>query len=95
VKNNQLAWVQIPGHASIPKKINKAPSVRVIVICSDHRPLWRDSDKGTDHASILSESALHYIIIIVNGYAQAKSQCINMESRSTTICIAWESSVDR
>jgi len=30
------------------KKSTNAPSVRVLVICSDHRRLWWDVDKGTD-----------------------------------------------
>jgi len=46
------------------KKINKAPSVRVIVICSDHRLLWRDSYKGVDRTLTSDESILHKIIII-------------------------------
>jgi len=49
----------------IAKKINQAPSVRVIVICSDHRLLWRDSYKGVDRALTPDESILHKIIIII------------------------------
>jgi len=52
----------------IAKKINQAPSVRVIVICSDHRLLWRDSYKGVDRALTPDESILHKIIIIRNLY---------------------------
>jgi len=44
---------------------NKALSVRVIVICSGHKHLWRDSYKGVGHASTLLESILHKIIIII------------------------------
>jgi len=47
------------------KKINKTFSVRVIVICSDHRLLWQDSGKGVDYALTLLESILHKIIIII------------------------------
>jgi len=43
------------------KKINKALSVRVIIICSDQ---WRDSHKDVGWASTLPESILHKIIII-------------------------------
>jgi len=49
----------------LQKKINKALSVRVIVICSDHRVLWRDSCKGVDRALKPDESILHKIIIII------------------------------
>jgi len=49
----------------IAKKINKAPSVRVIVICSDHRLLWRDSYKDADRALTPDESILHKIMIII------------------------------
>jgi len=49
----------------IAKKINKAPSVRVIVICSDHRLLWRDSYKGVGGSSTSPDSILHKIIIII------------------------------
>jgi len=47
--------VQTPGNASNfstldCKKMNKAPSVRGIVICSDCRLLWWHSYKGVDHA---------------------------------------------
>jgi len=41
------------------KKINKDPSVRVIVICSDHKPLWRDSYKGVNRQLTSGESILH------------------------------------
>jgi len=64
-------WVQSPAiHASNfstldCKKSTKALSVRVIVICSDHKLLWRDSYKGVGHASKLPESILHKIIIII------------------------------
>jgi len=46
------------------KKINKALSVRVMVICSDHKLLWRDSQKGIGRASTLPEAVLHKITII-------------------------------
>jgi len=52
----------------LQKKINKALSVRVIVICSDHKHLWRDSYKGVGHTSTLLESILHKIIIIIIKY---------------------------
>jgi len=39
----------------IAKKINKALSVRVIVICCDHKLLRRDFDKGVGGASTLHE----------------------------------------
>jgi len=48
----------------IAKKINKAPSVWVIVICSGHRLLWRDSYKDVDPALTSDESILHNIITI-------------------------------
>jgi len=63
-------WVQSPAaHAnnfSTPccKKINNVSSVRVIVICSDHKLLWQDSYKGVDRALTPNESILHKIIII-------------------------------
>jgi len=40
-------------------------SVRVIVICSDHILLWRDSYRGFGRASTLPESKLHKVIIII------------------------------
>jgi len=49
----------------IAKKINKALSVRVIVICSGHKLLWRDSYKGVGCTSTSPESVLHKIIIII------------------------------
>jgi len=49
----------------IAKKINKALSVRVIVICSGHKLLWRDSYKDVGCASTLPESILHKIMIII------------------------------
>jgi len=49
----------------IAKKINYAPSVRVILICCDHKLLWRDSCKCVDHALTLDESTLHKVIIII------------------------------
>jgi len=52
----------------IAKKINMAPSVRVIVICSDPRLLWRDFYKGVDRALTPDESILHNIIIIIISY---------------------------
>jgi len=48
----------------IAKRINKTPSVRVIVIFSDHKLLWRDSFKDVDFALTSDESILHKIIII-------------------------------
>jgi len=36
----------------------------VIVICSGHKLLCRNSDKGVGHASTLRESILHKVIII-------------------------------
>jgi len=48
----------------IAKKINYAPSVRVIVICSDHRLLWRDSYKDVDPALTSDESIMYEIFII-------------------------------
>jgi len=50
----------------IAKIINKALSVRVIVICSGHKLLWRDSYKSVGHASTLPKSITHKIIIIIN-----------------------------
>jgi len=47
------------------KKINKALLVRVIVICSGHKPLWRDSYKGVGQPSTSPESVLHKIIFII------------------------------
>jgi len=55
------------------KKINKAPSVGVIVICSDHRLLWRDSDKDVDQKSTLPESIVHKIIIIMPNFSPLAS----------------------
>jgi len=49
----------------IEKKISKAPSVRIIVIYSDHRLLWWDSDKGFDLAITSPEPILHQIMIII------------------------------
>jgi len=48
----------------IANKINKAPSVRVLVICNDHRLLCRDSYKCVDHTLTPDGSRLHKIIII-------------------------------
>jgi len=48
------------------KKISKELSVKVIVICSGHKLLWQDSDKGVGHASTLPESILHRIITITH-----------------------------
>jgi len=48
--------------AQIAKKINNALSIRVIVICSGHKLLWRNSYKGVGCASTLPESILHRII---------------------------------
>jgi len=47
--------VQIPSHGGNYstldcKKINKAPSVRIVVIFSNHQLLWRDSYEGVDGA---------------------------------------------
>jgi len=47
----------------IAKKIHKAPSVRVIVICSGHRLLWRNSDKVFDHSLTSTEFITHQINI--------------------------------
>jgi len=49
----------------IAKKINRAPTVRVIVISSDHKLLWQDSNKGVGSASTSPESTLHKMIIFV------------------------------
>jgi len=49
----------------IAKKSMKAPSVRVIVICGNHRLPWQDSDKGVDNVSTSPESIPHQIIIII------------------------------
>jgi len=50
----------IPGHPCQQffnfELQNKALSVRVIVICSGHKLLWRDSDKGVGWASTQPES---------------------------------------
>jgi len=48
------------------KKPNEAPSVWGIVICRDHRHLWRDSYKGVDGTLTSNESVLHKIIIIID-----------------------------
>jgi len=50
---------------AMAEKIVLAPSVRVIVIGSDHRLLWRGSYKGDDCALAPAESILHKIIIII------------------------------
>jgi len=62
------------AHASnfstrIAKKINKALSVRVKVICSDHKLLWWDSQKGVGLTSTSPESILHKIIIIIISFS--------------------------
>jgi len=44
----------------IAKKINKALSVRVKVVCSDHKLLWWDSYKGVGRASTLPDAAQDY-----------------------------------
>jgi len=51
----------------IAKKSTRAPSVRVIVLCRDHRLLWRDSykGKGVDCALTPDEPILHKITIII------------------------------
>jgi len=49
----------------LQKKLNKALSVRVIIICSDHRLLWQDSYKDVDPALTLEESILHKMIIMI------------------------------
>jgi len=54
------------------QNINKAPSVRVIVICSDHRLLWRKSYKGVDHALTSDKSILQKIIVIIMSYISPK-----------------------
>jgi len=55
------------------KKINKALSVGVILICSDHKLLWQDSFKVVDGASMLPESTiLHRIIILPASEATGK-----------------------
>jgi len=69
----KIAIVQTPAitaifHPEIAKTISrKALSVRVILICSGHRLLRRDSDKGFDYASTSPESLLHQIIIAIRG----------------------------
>jgi len=69
-------WVQSPAahvsnfSTSDCKKINQAPSVRVIVICSDHRLLWRDSYKGVECALTPDESILHKVIIIAHHFSK-------------------------
>jgi len=52
------------GVKSVVAKKNKALSVRVIVICSDHKLLRWDSYRGVGRASTSPESILHKIIII-------------------------------
>jgi len=47
------------------KELTMVSSVRVIIVCSDHRLLWRDSFKGVDHALTSDESVPHKIIIII------------------------------
>jgi len=50
---------------SLAKIIKEALSVRVIVICSDHKKCqWCDSYKGAGQASTSLESLLHKIIMI-------------------------------
>jgi len=49
----------------VAKNQNKAPSGRVIVICNDHRLLWRDSYKGVDRALTRDDSILHKIITVI------------------------------
>jgi len=52
---------------------NKSLSVRVIVICSDHKLLWCDSHKGVGHTSPSPESILHKIIIL---FVRVEAICI-------------------
>jgi len=44
----------------LQKRNNMAPSVRIIVICSTHRLLWRDSYKGVDHTGYWVYTAQDY-----------------------------------
>jgi len=46
-------------------KKNNATSVRIIVVCSDPRLLWEDSDKVVDLALTSPEPLLHQIGIII------------------------------
>jgi len=52
-----------PTSSFSTSRINKVPSIRVIVICSDHRLLWRNSYQDVDLSLTLDESILHRIII--------------------------------
>jgi len=79
-------WVQSPAaqqffNPGLQKIINiKVPSVRVIVICSCHRLLWRDSDKGVDCPLTLLESIPHKIIIIIGSGLFLKLARVTSES---------------
>jgi len=57
------------GHMAERSKIVgwilKATSVKLMVICNDHRRLWRYAYKGVDCVLTLNESILHKIIIII------------------------------
>jgi len=75
----------------IAKKINKALSVRVLVICSGYKLLWRDFYKGVGRASISPESKLHKIIIIKPSTGQLIHQAtstldIDLDLISTGFC---------
>jgi len=57
----------------IARKINEAPSVAVIVICSDPILLWRDSPEVADHASTPPETLLPlYCLFFVARYLRVK-----------------------
>jgi len=50
------------------KKIKTVPSVRLIAISYGDKLLWRDSDKGVDHALTWDESIMLQIIILLKNF---------------------------
>jgi len=65
-------WVQSSAMpAIIQPQINKAPYVRVIVICSDHRLLWQDSYKGVNPALTSGVYTAQDYYYVYKSYKQA------------------------
>jgi len=50
------------------KKNQQSITVRVVVICNDHRLLCQNSYEDVDHKQTQDESILHKITIIINNY---------------------------
>jgi len=69
-RSKGLLFLSPAAHASIfstldCKKINQAPSVRVIVICSEHKFLWLDSYKDVDPALTSDESICTRLLLLL------------------------------